>query len=148
MRHDNWQNRLSQLIEDKRAEPFKLGTFDCSLWAMLAIEAVNELNIYDSYLGKYTTATGALKQLRKVDNVKQPFELFSKYLGESQPIAFAKKGDVVFTSNPDIDIDLPTDFDTFGPVPGVCYGQNSIFVGEFGLLEINTLQLDCCLWVS
>lgn len=148
MRHDNWQTQLSELIESKRSEPFAFGTFDCSLWAMLAVEAVNGLNMYERYIGKYSTPTGALKKLRQVDQVKQPIELFQKYLGDSQPIAFAKKGDIVFTSNPSLDIELPTDFDLFGPVPGVCYGQNSIFVGEHGLLEINTLQLDCCLWVS
>lgn len=148
MRLDNWQTNLSALIEAKRNEEFKFGTFDCSLWATLAIEAVNGLNIYEQYIGRYTTPTGALKKLRKVDQVNQPIELFEKYLGERQPIAFAKKGDVVFTSNPDLDIELPTDFDIFGPVIGVCYGQNSIFVGEQGLLEVNTLQLDGCLWVS
>ena len=147
-RLDNWQTNLTELIESKRAETFKFGRFDCSLWAMMAIEAVNGLNIYDKYLGKYTTATGALKKLRQVDQVSQPIELFEKYLSERQPIAFAKKGDIVFTSSEDIDITIPTDFDVFGPVIGVCYGQNSIFVGENGLLEINTLQLDGCLWVS
>lgn len=148
MRLDNWQTNLSSLIESKRNEEFKFGTFDCSLWACMAIEAVNGLVIHDRYLGRYTTPTGALKKLRQLDQVKQPIELFEKYLGERQAIAFAKKGDVVFTSNPDLDIELPVDFDIFGPVLGVCYGQNSIFVGEYGLLEVNTLQLDGCLWVS
>jgi hypothetical protein len=147
-RLDNWQSNLSTLIESKRNEPFKFGTFDCSLWAGLAIEAVSGKNIYDSYLGKYTTALGALKKLKQIDKVAQPIQLFERHFGERQPIAFAKKGDLVYTSNAELDIELPTDFDTFGPVVGVCYGQNSIFVGEQGLIEINTLQLDGCLWVS
>lgn len=146
-RLDNWQSNLSALIESKRNEPFKFGTFDCSLWAGLAIEAVNGKNIYDSYLGRYTTAAGALKKLRQIDKVSQPIELFQNYLGESQPIAFAKKGDLVYTSNIKLNINLFIEPDVFGPVIGVCYGQNSMFVGEQGLIEINTLHLDSCLWV-
>ena len=146
-RLDNWQSNLSALIEAKRKEPFAFGSFDCSLWAGMAIEAVNGVDIYSPYVGRYSTALGALKKLKQIDKVSKPIEVFDKNLGERQPIAFAKKGDIVFTSNPDIDIQLPDDFDTFGPVLGVCYGQNSIFVGEAGLIEITTLQLDGCLWV-
>ncbi len=141
----NWQANLTALIEIKRNEPFAFGTFDCSLWAGLAIEAVNGINIYSKYTGTYTTAFGAAKRLRQVDKVKTPIEVFDKALGERQPIAFAKKGDIVFTSDSEL---VPGHFDAFGPVLGVCYGHNSVFVGELGLILIETFKLDGCLWVS
>lgn len=144
----NWQNNLVALIEAKKAEPFKFGTFDCSLWAMMAIEQVNGIALYERYIGTYSKPIGALKKLRQIDDVEQPIDLFKKYLGEPQPISMAKSGDVVFTSTEGLEFDLPSDIDVFGPVIGVCYGAKSIFVGEEGLIFVDTLGLDGCLWVS
>lgn len=146
-RLDNWQTNLTNLAHEKQNEPFKFGTFDCSLWAMLAIEQVNGLNMFKKYLGKYSTGRGALRKLVTVDGVVQPIELFEKYLGERKPIGLARKGDIVFTASPDI-AGMPSDLEVFGPVIGVCFGRFSKFVGETELIDIDTFKLDGSLWVS
>lgn len=147
-RLDNWQTNLSQLIEEKRKEPFEFGTFDCSLWAGFAVEAVTGTNLYAPYLGKYTTALGALRKLKQNDDVSKPVEFFQKHFGEIQPIAFARKGDIVLAYTGNEQIDLPLEFEEFGPTIGICYGHTSLFLGEDGLVEVETLKLDACLWVS
>ena len=147
-RLDNWQNNLAELIEEKRSEPFQFGTFDCSLWACMAIEAVTGHKLHESYLGAYKTAKGALKKLRQIDNVKTPLDFFIKYLGETKGVGFAKPGDVVFASSDNLQFELPADSDIFGPVIGVCYGSHSIFLGETGLVFVETLKLDGCLCLS
>lgn len=148
MRLENWQTDLTNLINEKRETPFELGEFDCSLWSMLAICAVSGLDLYSKYYGKYKSQKGALNILAKVDGVGSPLELFEKHLGEEKPVVFARKGDIVILREKLEGLDIPTSFDVFGPVPGVCYGQRSIFVGETGSIEVETSQLGGCLWVS
>jgi hypothetical protein len=147
-RLDNWNTDLSALIEEKRFLPFDWPTFNCVIWASQAVQIVNGLDIHAPYVGKYKTANGSLKQLRKIDNVKTPIELFQKYLGELQPISLARKGDLVFTKDVQEGINIASDSKAFGPVVGVCYGHTSFFVGAEGLIEVETLQLGQALWVN
>jgi hypothetical protein len=148
MRLDNWNTDLSALIEAKRFEPFAWPTFNCVIWASLAVQAVNGQDIHALYVGKYSNAKGALKQLRQIDKVPTPLELFQKHLGELQPISFARKGDLVFTKDNQTGMNLSSDTELFGPAVGVCYGHSSFFVGAEGLVEIETLQLAQAIWVS
>jgi hypothetical protein len=143
-RVDNWQENLSDLIRKNRDEPFEFGKFDCTLWAFQAIKASTDIDNAKRYLkGKgYSTAKGALRLLLRVDGVNQPIELMDKLLGERQPIAFARKGDIVSVDASKAGLNVPSSIDVFGPVLGVCYGANSFFVGEFGLIEAPTLTLD------
>jgi hypothetical protein len=140
-RHENWQERLSNLIRQHANTPFQFGTFDCTLWCMEAIEAVTGKNCDAPYRGNYDTAIGALKILRKVGNVKTPIELMDNLLGEQKTIAFARKGDIVAFDPTDSDFAVPYDINVFGQVIGVCNGDSSYFVGKVGLIEIPTVQL-------
>lgn len=145
----NWQNNLSSLIEQKRKEPFDFPTWNCLTWAAFAIKAVRGDDILAKYHGKYKTEKGAASLLRKIDKVTSSQALLEKHLGEPRPVAFARMGDIVLLENPDeLHLELPADVKLFGPVPGVCYGQFSFFVGEFGLVEVNTMLLGQALWVS
>lgn len=140
-RLDNWQSNLSELIESKRETAFVWGEFDCTQLAFMAIEAVIGVDHSGPYRGKYKTAAGALKILRKVGKVETPVQLIEGILGEPQAIAFARKGDIV-TAIPNDELTMPSAIDVFGPVLGVCYGARSFFVGEHGLIEVDTLKLE------
>lgn len=144
----NWQTNLSALIEDKRNEPFDFPKWNCLMWASSGIEAVNGSKILAKYEGKYKTQKAAAKLLRKLDNVTTSQALLEKHLGELRPIAFARHGDIVLADENTGGLVLPADLALFGPVPGVCYGPISYFAGEQGLIDVPTLQLGHCLWVS
>jgi hypothetical protein len=147
-RLENWQTNLSSLINSKRELPFNFPTFNCLLWAFEAIEAVTGNDLGIDYRGNFTTPLSAGRLMRKIDKVETSQALLEKYLGELQPISFARTGDIVFASTSEEDLELPADTELFGPVPGVCYGTISYFVGEFGLIEFETLKLGQALWVS
>ncbi len=148
MRLDNWQSNLSALIEDKRNEPFAFPTHNCLMWAFSAIEAVTGQDLSLSYRGKYKDEKTAALLLRKVDDVKTSKALLIKKLGKARPIAFARHGDIVLVDAKFAKLELPGDFRLFGPVPGVCYGSVSYFVGELGLVQVDTLRLGQTIWVS
>lgn len=147
-RLDNWQNNLSGLIEAKRAEPFDFPSWNCLMWAFAGIEAVTGKDLGLPYRLKYRTERQAAKLLRTVDGVKTSQELLEKHFGEARPVAFARAGDIVLVDPTETGLDLPADIDLFGPVPGICYGPISYFVGEVGLVEVETLRLGQAIWVS
>lgn len=147
-RLDNWQNNLTALIEDKRHELFDFPTWNCLEWAAAAVKAVNGQDILKQYRGKYTSEKSAALLLRKIDDVKTSEELLCKYLGEAQPIGFARMGDIVLANPTDAELELPADVRLFGPVPGVCYGPISFFVGQHSLISVPTLSLGKSIWVS
>lgn len=148
MRNDNWQDNLSALIQEKRQEPFNFTNHNCLLWAFDCVKAVNDLDLSLPYRDNFTDEKSAALLLRRTDKVKTSQELLVKKLGELRPISFARPGDIVFVNPKSAGIELPTDFKLFGPVPGVCYGQTSYFVGELGLVQAETLLLGETIWVS
>lgn len=147
-RLDNWQNNLSALIEAKRNEPFIFKTHNCLLWVLSAVEACTGKDLAEPYRGNYTTEKSAARLLRKIDKADSCLAMLQKHLGELKPIAFARAGDIVILDPSKSDLELPTDTNLFGLVPGVCYGVVSYFVGEHGLIEYETLRLEGALWVS
>lgn len=147
-RLDNWQNNLHGLIEEHRHTPFDFATWNCAFWVSACNEAVVGFDPTAEYKGKFKTEKQAAVLLRKLDKVSTTQELFEKRFSEARPIAFAKMGDIVLVDPAAALLDLPADVDLFGAVPGICYGQLSYFVGEHGLIEVETLKLGQAIWVS
>lgn len=144
-----WQDRLTSVINEWRDKPFDFQTSNCLFLAFAAIRAVNGINILHEYEKHASSERSGALALRKIDNVKTCQELLLKRLGgELQPIAFARIGDIVFIDENKFDIQIQEDLKMFGPIPGICYGYISYFVGKNGLVDIPTLQLDSALWVS
>ena len=148
MRKENWQNDLSSYLDSVRHTPFDFPTHNCLMFVFGAIEAITGQDLGEPYRGKYKDERSAARLLRKTDNVKTSEELLEKHFGEPKPLAFARLGDIVFVDPLNAELELPSDIDLFGPVPGICYGSVSFFVGENGLLQFETLRLDKTLWVS
>lgn len=150
MRHENWQTRLTDIIHSREQEPFDFPTFNCLTLAMDGIEAVTGEDYFKAYRGKYKTETQAKRLLKNVDNVKTSQELIVLKLGNPalQPVAFARLGDIVFIDEASEELGDVADVKLFGPIPGICYGANSYFVGEHGLVQLSTLRLSSAIWVS
>jgi hypothetical protein len=147
-RIDNWQTELSDFIREVETKPFDFPTWNCALFAADAVKAQTGLDLLADIRGKYSNELGASKQLQSIYNLNTVQELFKKQLDMPlKSIAFARVGDIVFVSK-GIDFDLPIDMKMFGPVPGLCYGQQSYFVGKDGLIKVETLSLGSTLWVS
>lgn len=144
----NWQTNLSALIEAKRAEPFDFTKHNCLMWAFDAVKAVTGEDFSLDYRGKYKNEKIAALMLRKIDDVKTPKELLIKKLGKTKPIGFSKIGDIVLVNPNKAGLELAGNIRLFGEVPGVCYGQTSFFVGEFGLIQIETLRLGSTICLS
>lgn len=144
---DNWQMKLSCFLNESRSKYFDFPNWNCLTFAADAIECLTNFDLLAKYRSKYKTEKEAAKLLRKLDNVKTSQELFKKHFGEIKPVAFARIGDIVFCDDSSL-VDLPTDTRLFGPVPGVCYGNVSFFVGESGLISVDTLHLSGAIWVS
>ena len=57
--------------------------------------AVRGEDLRPPYAGRYSTKIGAFRALRRVDGVKSPAELMTKWYGDPKPAAFARDGDLV-----------------------------------------------------
>ena len=149
MRHIDWQNRLTDYINDIRDLPFAFSEHNCLFMAFGAIKAVNELDLMPLYVDRATNEIAGARALREVDGVATCQDCLLKHLGgELQPIAFARPGDIVFITEEHDNYKLIEDMRLFGPVPGICYGVNSFFLSEDGLFEIPTMKANEALWVS
>lgn len=149
MRQEDWPTELSSLIERRMDCPFDFPEFNCLMFAFETIEAMIGEDLSGDYRGKYKSEAEAKKLLKKVDNVSTSQELLIKKLGqELKPIAFGRMGDIIFLNEKVAELGDTAGVDLFGPIPGVCYGTVSYFVGEFGLVPLPTLQMSSALWVS
>jgi hypothetical protein len=148
MRHIDWQIRLSEYLTKVRSEPFVFETHNCLFHVFNGIKAVNDLDLMPLYEGRATSEKAGALALRHVDGVDSVEAVLLKHLGgEFQPTAFARPGDIVFIEDYNSEYEIYSDT-LFGPVPGICYGMTSFFLGENGVIEIPTSLTDKTLWVS
>lgn len=147
-RLDNWQTNFSLYLEEKRNVSFDFALWNCLFFAVGAAETITGENPLQRYVGKFKTEKQAAILLRKLDNVSTSEQFLEKYYGEQKPVAFARIGDIVLVDPNETELDLCSDASLFGLVPGVCYGLNSYFLGENGLIDFPTLRLGSTIWVS
>jgi hypothetical protein len=93
MRFEDWQDRLTEVIEKHDALPFELGVSDCAILPIETIEAItgtlpNELEL----MRHYTDMESGQRRAREL-GCRNLAELFAKALPEI-PVAFAGRGDV------------------------------------------------------
>ena len=91
MRLENWESRLSRVIERHYASPLVYGETDCFTFPADAVEAVTGERIFADSRG-YTTETGAARMLRR-----KGFETLADAFGslfEEIPPALAGRGDL------------------------------------------------------
>ena len=137
LRLEGWPDRLAKLIAQKKYIPFQWGQQDCALWAGDVILALTGYDHVTRYRGGYTSALGAARKLRKIDQVYTTEGLVDKLLGNRVHPSQVIVGDIVAT---------PNALSPAGMSLGVCYGRNSLFVGvedgDHGLVTLETLSLE------
>lgn len=112
-RHPDWEQRLSVLLEPLMdSASFIWGENDCALFVANAVLAMTGHDIAAPFRGKYSTAAGSLRALKRYGSgdLKSTFDT----LLPLKPIGFARRGDVVMSD---------------GAV-GLCIGATALFIGE------------------
>lgn len=137
MRHDNWQAELSSYISALADTPFDIVELNCLKFACGAIKAQTDKDFYEPLEDRFKTIKGAVSTLRNVGKAETVSDFFEARLGDRKPLAFIRKGDIVVNC-----ADEPLgDLALFGPAVGVCYGSVCYFVGETGLVSLQTMRL-------
>ena len=65
MKHPDWHVRLDTFIRENLLTPFEWGKFDCCLFVADAVEAMTGTDFAAPFRGRYTTATGSARALKK-----------------------------------------------------------------------------------
>ncbi|MFN3474092.1 MAG: DUF6950 family protein [Blastomonas sp.] len=121
-RLSTWEANLAAYIAKHNGQPFVYGERDCCLWAAGAAAAQTGVDNAAVFRGKYTTELGAAKALRKygAGSIEATFDSFYP----ERPIAFARRGDLVFN----------------GEAVGVCVGATALFLSDDGYAQIPRAQ--------
>lgn len=93
-RREDWPERLLAFLEARRATPFAWGTNDCALFGADAALAMTDHDFAAPFRGRYTTARGALRELRR-NGVENLAGYLTQVLGEPIAPTLARRGDVV-----------------------------------------------------
>lgn len=132
----DWFERYCDFINEMRKIPFKWGVNDCGpAWAGAVVALIRgSENPMGSYMGKYKSAIGAARVMRK-DGFSDLKELMSAKLGaEPQHPSTGVIGDIA----------LIRDDSPFGYSLGIVNGERVFFktengIGTMGLLECESI---------
>jgi hypothetical protein len=138
---DNWIQLLNQHIDENRSRPFEWGQHDCGLWLASCLIVTTGRDFAADIRGKYSTATGAIRALKKAEGVTTPEDFTEARLGPRKPAALAFPGDGVAADLQELGVTGGER--QFGLSLGICNGAVSWFVGETGLVELPTFSMKC-----
>lgn len=129
IRQEGWESALFDYIRAARSRPFVWGEFDCCLFVADIIAAMTGVDVAADFRGRYSTATGALRLVKKsggdLDGLAET--VFSG-LGIdplSSPL-MAGRGDI-------LRLILPDNMENFGGMGAVCLGREVAFLTEAGI---------------
>lgn len=112
-----WESRLHAYLTAQAAASFTYGTCDCALFCAGAVEAVTGEDPATAFRGKYSTARGSHRALKRYG--AGTLEATVDALFPVIAPAFAQRGDIVL----------------HGEALGVCVGRHALFVGQEGERE-------------
>lgn len=131
MRLDGWESRLHAVIEEARARPYELGTWDCFRMALRTVEALTGLDHWPQFEGRYRTRRQAVALIAKYgSSFEAAFDAF--FHETSVGVRLASRGDIVALQTSDGEKHL-----------GICLGVESVFLAPEGLIRIPTLTCLC-----
>ncbi|PCI62051.1 MAG: hypothetical protein COB35_05050 [Gammaproteobacteria bacterium] len=119
-------NKLTELfafIEQHKNTPFAWGKFDCCLFAADAITLLTGNDPAAEFRGKYSTALGAKRVLKRYGNGDLVNTLIAK-LGEPKAVLCVNRGDAVLINNNN------------DPAVGICLGNFVAVVTTDGLKTV------------
>lgn len=94
-RRPDWDARLAAYLEPLRARPFEWGRHDCCTFAAGAVEAMTGVDPMPEFRGRYSTAIGSARALRRFGAGDLASTLDRKFEGISASLA--QRGDIVMT---------------------------------------------------
>ena len=121
MRVDRWEIRLAEAIEAARHRPFQWGVHDCATWAMDVRFALTGDDMAADWRGRYRTANGAAKFMRKQGYADLREAAMDKLGAPLETVRLAQRGDVLL--------------DPEGEALGICAGRIGLFLTEGGLTD-------------
>jgi hypothetical protein len=126
-RRSDWPERLADAVRAARSRPFVWGRHDCALFAFDCVLAMTGEDHLAAFRGRYRSAKGAVRALKRIGGVKTLEELVAGILGAPGQAQTAQRGDLVL---------LDTEI---GPALGVCLGARCAFAGPDGLAYAPTV---------
>jgi hypothetical protein len=128
-RKPDWEARLAAYLEPLRARPFAWGQHDCCTFSAGAVAAMTDVDPMPEFRGRYTTAIGSARALRRFGRGTLAATLDAKF--ERVEPAFAQRGDVVMSSG----------------LLGICMGPFLVAVGREGDRE-GLVRIERARWVE
>lgn len=113
-RRSDWEARLAAYLEPLRLRPFQWGSHDCCTFAAGAVEAMTGVDPMPDFRGRYSTAMGSARALRRIGAGDLASTMSSKF--EPVAAAFAQRGDIIMSAG----------------LLGVCLGSSLVAVGSQG----------------
>lgn len=124
-RRPGWPERLAAYLATARRRPFAWGAHDCALFSAGAVEALTGTDLAAPYRGRYTTARGAARVLRRA-GAGSLDAFVAGYFPRLPGPLLAQRGDLAL-------VDSGTGA---GLALGVVYGAQVLSVGPDGLAEV------------
>jgi hypothetical protein len=133
IRHSDWQDRLSNYLDNAREKRFAYGKHDCASFTAGAVKALTGVDVYEDFAGSYASKREAAKALRE-KGAGTLLRTVTAKLGKRLPAAQARKGDIVLRDRSTL---------------GVCVGRWSVFVGNpqggsETFVYLPTIELKAC----
>lgn len=129
----DWEARLAAYLESLRMRPFQWGRHDCCTFSAGAVEAMTGTDPMPEFRGRYSTAIGSARALRRFGAGDLAATMDQKFM--RLPASLARRGDIVMTAG----------------LLGVCLGGILVAVGREGdregLVRIDRARWqDACAW--
>lgn len=125
MRIEGWENRLEELVQSKRNQPFNWANNNCMGFVAEAQKTITGETDFPEVLENLKNKNNALKLVLKNGSLT---DWVNKHL-EQIPITMAQRGDIV---------DVET---CEGPAMGLCIGSRAVFIGKDGLEYVSLTSL-------
>ncbi len=123
----DWETRLAAYLEPLRLCAFAWGRHDCCTFSAGAVEAMTGIDPMPEFRGRYTTARGSVRALRRFG----AGDLVRTLDGKFEPVAapLAQRGDIVMSSG----------------LLGICLGPFLVAVGREGERE-GLIRIERPIW--
>jgi hypothetical protein len=114
-----WEPRLAAYLAEARTRPHAYGRFDCMLFCAGAVKAVTGMDLARGHRGKYSSAAGSLRHLKK-RGFDSPEAMLDSLLPE-RALMKARRGDVILDDE---------------GIPGICIGADALMASEKGWVRL------------
>ncbi|MDN4633853.1 hypothetical protein QCD71_20230 [Sphingomonas sp. PsM26] len=125
----DWEARLAAYLEPLRTLPFSWGEHDCCLFSAGAVIAMTGVDPMPEFRGRYTTARGSVRALRRLGAGTLAATLNQKF--ETVDASLAHRGDIVMSDG----------------LIGICLGGFLVAVGAEGDRE-GLIRIERSRWVK